>query len=262
MANQTEQVTQCLYKGTVEIIFYPNSHRYKIKGSKTFLISVTAITGIIDKSRVLIDWALRLANEYVKKFFEESKAKSFTPEEILPVIEEALNQHNVKRDAAADSGTQVHDLAQRIGEALRDNQNLPHITDELPESVKNGITGFIDWVVEHNVKFIDCERMVYSKKHGFVGLVDAIIELDGKRYLVDYKTSKGVYSEMKYQVAGYTIAYEEELGRLDGQMIVHFNKENGAFTTHLISKKENKKNQKTFLACLKVKQREKELSKF
>lgn len=272
--------TKQLYNGEVEITFYPDSHRYKLAGEKSYLLSATAITGIIDKSRVLIPWAVGLTGSYLRKYLEEHQGEKFTSEELAPIIEEALNQHNQKREEAADTGSQVHDMAERIGMALKNNESIEDITKEISEmdsasknpelseeeanklqNVVNGITAFIDWVVDHNVKFIECERMVYSKKHKFVGITDAIIEIDGKRYLIDYKTSKGVYSNMYYQVAGYTIAYEEETGiKLDGQMLIHFNKENGQFAVKDITPEENAINQETFLHCLAVKQREKELN--
>lgn len=254
--------TKTLYKGEVEITFYPDSHRYKLAGERSYLTSVTAITGIIDKSRVLIPWAVGLTGAFLRKYLEEAAANNFTKEELYSVIDEALVQHTVKKEAAADTGSQVHDIAQKIGEELRDNLPLSDIGENLPDQVKNGVAAFINWVVDHNVKFIECERMVYSRKYGFVGITDAIIEIDGKRYLIDYKTSKGVYNEQKYQLAGYTIAYEEETGeKLDGQMIIHFNKETGEFTVHEISNEDNNLNKETFLHLVAVKSREKELSK-
>ena len=193
--------TKTLYKGEVEITFYPDSHRYKLAGERSYLTSVTAITGIIDKSRVLIPWAVGLTGAFLRKYLEEAAANNFTKEELYSVIDEALVQHTVKKEAAADTGSQVHDIAQKIGEELRDNLPLSDIDENLPDQVKNGVAAFINWVVDRNVKFIECERMVYSRKYGFVGITDAIIEIDGKRYLIDYKTSKGVYNEQKYQLA-------------------------------------------------------------
>jgi hypothetical protein len=259
MANQE---THNLYNNSIEITFFPDSHRYKLKGEKTYLNSVTSITGIIDKSRILILWAIGLAGSHLRKYFEESKSNTFSPEELIPVINEALNQHNVKREEAADIGTQVHDLALQISEALRDNKELP-LLENLDERVANGISAFINWLTGNKVEFIECERLVYSKKYNFVGITDAIILMNGKRYLIDYKTSKsGHYSEYKYQVAAYCLAYEEETGeKLDGTAIVHFNKETGDFEHIEISNEDNIINQEVFLACLKIKEREKELAK-
>lgn len=251
-----------LYNGEVEITFYEDSHRYKLTGEKTWLTSVTAITSIIDKSRVLINWAINLAKDHFQKFMEETGALSLTVQDLEPVVKEALNQHNVKRDEAADIGSQTHDIAQKIGEAMRDGLDIPKLPEDLPEGVVHGVSAFIEWVMTYNVKFLECERMLYSRKHNYVGLTDAIISIDGKKYLIDYKTSKGIYSEMQYQLAAYTLAYEEETGdKLDGRMLIHFDKLTGEFTVKEISDEENLKNQDTFLACLAVKMREKELAK-
>lgn len=264
-----------LYNGEVEITFYVDSHRYKLAGEKSYLLSATAITGIIDKSRVLINWAIGLTGSYLRKYLEEASSNNFTSEELAPIIEEALNQHNQKREEAADTGSQVHDMAERIGMALKNNESIEDITKEISEmdsasknpelseeeanklqNVVNGITAFIDWVVDHNVKFIECERMVYSRKNKFVGTTDAIVEIDGKRYLIDYKTSKsGNYPEYKFQIAGYRSAFEEEENvNLDGTMIIHFDKISGKF--EIIDCSDTyQEDLDVFLSCLKIKQR-------
>jgi hypothetical protein len=142
--------TKTFYKGEVEITFYPDSHRYKLAGERSYLTSVTAITGIIDKSRVLIPWAVGLTGAFLRKYLEGAAANNFTKEELYSVIDEALVQHTVKKEAAADIGSQTHDLAQKIGEALRDNQPIEDIPEDTPEEVKTGVFAFVNWVVDHN----------------------------------------------------------------------------------------------------------------
>jgi hypothetical protein len=57
----TNKVLKSVYNGEVSIEFFPDSHRYRKIGERSYLISVTTATGIIDKSRPLILWALGLA---------------------------------------------------------------------------------------------------------------------------------------------------------------------------------------------------------
>jgi hypothetical protein len=103
---------------------------------------------------------------------------------------------------------------------------------------------------------------VYSQSHGFAGLIDAVADVNGKRMLIDYKTSKGVYTEMRYQIAGYRIAFEEEHGdQFDGGVILHFDKESGVCTPHEYSREELMEDGQAFLACLALKKREKVLAK-
>jgi len=105
--------------------------------------------------------------------------------------------------------------------------------------------------------------MVYSKKHDYVGLLDLIAIIDKKKYLVDYKTSKGIYSDAYFQVAAYRNAYEEETGeKLDGTLILHFNKENGEFAIHERPEEDYQKDLSAFLGALAVKKRKKELKEY
>lgn len=106
--------TKTLYNGEVEITFYPDSHRYRLTGEKSYLTSVTAITGIIDKSRVLIPWAVGLTGSFLRQYLEEHQGEQMTSEELFPVIDEALRQHEIKKEQAADAGSQVHDIAQQM----------------------------------------------------------------------------------------------------------------------------------------------------
>ena len=257
-----EKITKSLYGGEVLIDFFPDSHRYKLAGERTYLISATACTGIIDKSRFLIPWAVGLAGTYLKQFIENYEHSQISPEELLPVIDEALKQHAVKKEEAASIGGLVHSWVESFAQAHINGTPMPEVADDLDERVLNGINAFLDWYESHKVKFLESERMVYSKKHGFVGITDAIAEVDGLKLLLDWKTGKGIYNEFLYQVAGYRLAYEEENGKIDGAIIIHFDKETGNFDKKEISEEEHNKNFPVFLACLSIKQREKELTKY
>jgi len=100
-----------LYGGKIIIDFFEKSHRYRKRGEKTYLISVTAVTGMIDKSRVLIRWAVNLTKEYLLGNIELLK-KSTKDIEIRGIVDNACVQHEQVKKEAADKGTQVHDWAE------------------------------------------------------------------------------------------------------------------------------------------------------
>jgi hypothetical protein len=254
-------ITKQLYQGEVVIDFYPDSHRYKLAGQKTYLTSVTAITGIIDKSRVLIPWAVNLAGTHLRQYLENASGNQFTSEELLPVIEEACKQHQVKKEEAAGIGSLVHKFAEEFARAKLGQGEYPSVEHE-DERVVAGISAFLEWYNTNQVKFLEVERMLYSRQHGYVGLTDVIAEVNGRKLIMDYKTAKGVYSEHFYQLSGYWGAFEEETGvKLDGAAVLHFNKETGALDVIEISREDHEKNLPIFLACFQIKQREKEMSK-
>lgn len=259
---KTVTIEKSLYKGAIDIVFYPNSHRYKLKGMKTYLVSVTAATGMINKP-ALIGWAVKLAGTHMKEYLENSKTNKFTKEELAPVIEEALKQHMIKKEKAATFGSMVHEFAEKFTNSVTEGTEAPEIDDTWPPEVLQGVIAFMDWYKEHKVKVEVAERMIYSLKNEFVGLCDAIGEVDGKRYLIDYKTSSGIYAEMKLQVAAYMMAYEEETGdKLEGAVIVKFGKEDGIFETETRSREDVEEDYKAFLGILAVKQRMKIIDKW
>lgn len=260
-------MTRQLYNGEVVVDFYPASHRYKLQGEKTYLISATGATGMIDKSRVLIPWAVGLTTQHLRAYLEQATSPTFTADELLPVIDEAGRQHQIKKETAATAGSAVHKFAELYAQAKINSTPTPEIPEDESEQVINGIMAFLDWYSGNKVKFLETERLVYSRQYGFVGILDVVAEVNGSKILLDYKTAKGIYTEMHYQLAGYRGAYDEEMDyikgdKLQGGMILHFNKETGEFATKTFDYEDHLKDYDTFLACLKVKQREKELSTY
>lgn len=257
----TEKITKKLYGGNVVIDFYPTSHRYKLAGQRSFLISVTAATGIIDKSRMLIPWAVNLGIDHIRQYLEERAGEKFTAEELYSILDEARTKHTQKKEEAASIGGLVHAWAEAFAESKINGTEPPEISDDMPEPVLNGISGFLDWYNSHNVEFIENERMLYSKIYEYVGITDAIAKVNGKKVIIDYKTSKNIYSEMHYQLSAYFNAYEEETAdTLDGAMILHFCKETGNFEAKEINREDLVMNFNTFINCLNIKRREKELN--
>lgn len=253
-----------LYGGEVEIDFYPDSHRYKMVGERSYLISVTSATGIIDKSRFLIPWAVNLAGTHLRQYLESIGDQKITAEELYPIIDEALLRHEKVKEEAAGFGTRVHDFCENFAKfKIGKLPECPEIEDDLPEEAVNGINAFIDWFSGNDVQFIDAERLIYSKKYEFTGLCDAIATVNGKLVVIDYKTGKGIYNEAYYQVAGYALAYEEETNKkLDGSVILNFGKDTGELNAKIeMPREELDINKDIFLACLTIKKREKELSK-
>jgi len=244
----TEVIRSKHYNDEIEIKFYPNSHRYQKEGEKTFLIGVTTATGMVDKSRPLLIWSSRLTEEYLTKILN---FKPIEPEDIAI----AVNQYNEKRDEAADKGTQVH----RWAEAYIQGENPDTPEDE---QVRNGALAFLKWVDEKQVKFLSSEKMVYSKKHNYVGTMDVIFTMGTEDHKIihagDFKTSSSIYLEHVMQVVAYQEAEREEFGTEYGSpYILRFDKDTGEF--HSKEFADNIEEYfEGFLACLKLK----ELSKF
>ena len=237
-----------LYNGKIEIGFWENRHRYSLKESsgawsKKFIISVTGATSMVDKSRVLMAWQEKLTREYLEGFI----GKKLTED----IVKDSTSLHRKRKDEAADSGTQVHDWVETYIKAKLARKPLPEMPKD--EKILNGAIAFVDWVKDNKVKFLASEKMVYSKKYKYVGLLDIKAEVNGELTLCDIKTSKGIYPEMYMQVSAYRQADEEESGdKYDNMMILKLDKNTGDFEAHPFN--EYKKHFEAFKNCLGLKQ--------
>lgn len=240
-----------LYEGKIIIDFFENQHRYSHRGDKKWIISVTACTSMIDKSRMLMKWVSNLTKDYLLGNLELLKA-STKDIEIKGIIENAVIQYQMVKEEAASIGTQVHKWCELyIKTLVKERKKLDLPKDE---KILNGVIAFLDWVKNNKVKFIESEKLVYSKKYDYVGLLDLKAIVNGKTVLVDFKTSSDIYPEFFLQACAYRQADEEESKeKYDQVMILHFDKENGEFEVHEMDENEYKDNFKVFLACLELK---------
>lgn len=242
-----------LYSGEILIDFTEGNHSYKLNGER--LTSCTAITGMLDKSGPLKYWAVGLTADFI---LEALRAGTKITEAL---VEEARSLHTKRLKEAADTGSLVHAFAEQFILSEIAGADQPALPED--EKVLNGALAFLRWKNEHNVQFVSSERCVYSKKYNYCGFMDCEARVDGKLRVIDFKTGKpkkdgGVYSEHRYQTAGYRLAAEEEGTVYDADRIIaSFDKETGNFTSHELDNYEA--DAKAFLGLLAVKNREKEL---
>lgn len=206
----TEIIKKQLYNWEIEINFYPNSHQYKINWQN--ILSVSTICWVVDKSQPLIYWATNLTRDYLLWLSQDNR----TDEEVI----KASLQHREKKEESANIWTLAHERAEKY--IKTGEMSLP----EDPK-VANAVNGFLERKKQHNIEFEKSELFVYSKKHNYCWITDAIGSIDWKRYLIDFKTSNSIYLlEYWMQTSAYLKAYEEETGdKLDWVMIVKFAKE-------------------------------------
>lgn len=271
MANTEEFI-----KGNDTIVFYPDSHRYKIKGQRTYLLSPSSIVGMLDKSRPLMIWASRLTVEYAREYIEKNSLAELTSEQVLELVETAASQHKVKKEEAADVGTLIHDFAEqfakyKLGGTARPEVpdvhtmfpgNSEEVNDIMLSQVQAGIKAFLTWVKDNNVEYLHSEYFVYNPEVGYAGRTDAIAMVNGELTILDYKTGKSIYSSHRYQAAGYYLAVQYDGIHPTRSAVLLFNKEDGSFVYESYEEDEINKDAEVFLALTTVKKREKVLSKW
>lgn len=268
MASKKADKVIRLYGGKVRVEYFDQYHRYFV--NKKRKIGVTTVTGVIDKSRVLIWWATNLMKEHLKEVLDGGEKISIAD------VEYAARLHMQRKTESADLGTKVHDWAERYIKASPEDRSKIELPDD--ERVLNGVLAFLKWVKDHGVEFVASERVVYSKQHDYIGTLDCLFTMKKEKHGIvhvgDFKTSKGVYDEMIFQVTAYEEALREEMATgcdmvecsmpegeaiFGDKYILRFDKETGEFEAHQISAKDHEKDIKAFIGLMYAKQRLMEL---
>lgn len=207
-----------LYDDEVLLQFNEAKHLYTVDGIP--VASVTGILKVINKP-ALMYWAGNCVADHWKHAIKPGE--SYDEIRLENIYKDSKMSFRQKSSDAASIGTIVHDYAEKV--ALGEEPDLP-----INQQAKKGCTAFNQWRLEHAVRFIESEFKVYSRTHNYSGTCDLDCEIDGKRTILDYKTSSGIYPEMHFQTAAYAQARQEELGvEYDQRAIVLFNKKNGKF---------------------------------
>jgi len=127
---------------------------------------------------------------------------------------------------ACEIGTGVHDL---IENNLRERLGLEPKPCDVSDDARFVYEGFNEWADGVNLRPLMTESRLASFRHRYAGTMDslALVEMDDELTLLDWKTSKAVYPEMRLQNVGYRKAVEEMTGILPAGMLVRLPKDRG-----------------------------------
>lgn len=195
---EKEVIEFSLYKGKLKGKFYPGSHAYYIDGKRK--TGVTTFIGIKDKSRPLVIWATELYRDHLLKIL--AAGKKINQADVI----NGCTLHEERKQEAADIGSLVHDWIERY---------IKGEEPEMPEdrAVQIGVNAFLEWIAANKVKFLSSERVVYSKKHDYIGTMDIEAKVNGDLCLIDIKTSNSLKNDYLMQTAAYVMADQEESKR-------------------------------------------------
>ena len=116
-----------LYNGGVEVVFNSFGHKYTVDGKS--VTNVTKATGIIAKP-ALINWAARMATEYMAEYLEPGK--SYDELQLSAMFESAKKAHWQKKVDAGQAGTHVHNWVEKYING--ENPGMP-VSEKLQESI-------------------------------------------------------------------------------------------------------------------------------
>ena len=180
--------------------------------------SVSSILSIVDKSDFLSPWVAKQIVEFIRDN-ALPQGESHEKEWIVAdsVLDHAHESYKATSGRAMSIGSRVHELAENFGsESIN--------WEEEPVEVRNGYEAFVKFTRNENPIFLELERPVVHwnalgyllespfsenipknklRPYAYSGTYDAIAEINGRNYILDYKTSKDVYPTHWLQVSSY-----------------------------------------------------------
>ena len=235
-----------LYGGQVTLKFDPVKHLYTVDNKPAH--GVTNCIGSIAKP-ALIPWAVKMTADFIT--LEWLPGQSYDELQIADILKKAKAAHRTKKETAGDFGTLTHEWIEMWikGESPEEPVN---------EVIRKATEQFRDWVETNNVKFLESERKVYSKKYNYAGTCDFLAEINGQLIVGDVKTSSGIYDEYFFQTSAYQQALAEEFPdyKFIKNVIVRVGKD-GVFEVG--ESTEFTENLKAFLGSLAVYNRQQDL---
>lgn len=172
------------------------AHRYWLDGRP--VPGVTTILGKGIPKPALPYWAAKSVAEYVAD--QPDKVEALRGAGRDPMVAALKGVPWTKRDEAAVRGTAVHALAEEVVQGRE---------VEVPEHLLGYVEGLVVWLDEFLVHPILTERSCANRTHKYAGRFDFLGTIDAlgpEIWLLDWKTSKGIYGETALQTAAYASA--------------------------------------------------------
>lgn len=231
------------YQGAYRLLHNPlakgSQPRYTVTNTTTGAVStprgVTTILGDT-LSKDFVGWALNCMESSLIDQMSGFVTIDATAEEALNFVAQAIpkaKEESLRRkQQGADTGSLVHAMIEtflKTGEFALDAS--------LPDEAKNAFGAFIRWFYDVKPEVIASEQLVYNPgDNEYAGCYDALLEIKGKTYLTDFKTTntsrqapKGVYPEYFLQLGAYAYALRRENNfvgpSVDGLLVVSVRKD-------------------------------------
>ena len=160
----------------------PDARYYRRNGQ--YYPSVTYVLGYYPKGKFFEDWLKKVgyASEYIVK-------------------------------KAAEEGTLVHGMIEEYLNGAELNFLNQYGNPQYDPNVWQMFLKFVEFWELYNPKLIEIEVHLFSDELKVAGTCDIICEIDGKLWLLDFKTSNQIQSTYELQTAVYGKCYEECYGQ-------------------------------------------------
>ena len=228
-----------------EYRFKNKSHSHELdtgEGFKKLRGVTTVINKVVSKGDALINWSANEAVNHIEKIVDSEPSEFFRIEKkvLKEIFKEARVAHRKKKESAGGSGSAVHLAIEMYAK----NKEMYSGDDEI---VKKSFANFLEWMESKGAEIVESEKHVYSKDLCLGGIIDLVIKINDKKFILDIKSGKAIYSSNVFlQIAAYDILLGE---KLDGYICLNLCKD-GTYMFERVDEMESWR--EAFMACLKL----------
>lgn len=202
--------------------------------------SVTNILSVINKP-ALMGWAARQVAIMAAEM--RGVLGNMEHDEVVDLLKGAASRSS---NRAGSRGTDVHEW---IADELQGVANY-----EPQGQALNYLPAARSWLADANPTPVAVETTMFHAL--YAGTADAVLEIDGEKWLVDFKTSRGIYDEAALQTCALENCFlwmqgdtAVEAGKVDRIAVVRF-ADNGKYEVREVTDKET--HQQMFLALVSL----------
>jgi len=204
---------------TIQRRNYGRGHAYYDTDNGQKIPGVTTILGDGLPKPALVGWAANTTAEYAVDHWDE--LTDLKPSERLKTLQKA---RYADRDAAANRGTAVHLLAEKLVAG--------HKVD-VPDELAGHVDSYVRFLDDFDVQPIITEGVILNRSHRYAGTLDLICDIPTFKagpLICDVKTSRsGVWPDNALQIAAYRYAdvyldadgTEKPLPEVAGAAVIH-----------------------------------------
>jgi hypothetical protein len=146
------------------------------------------------------------------------------PYQLLQWMKEMGSKSDEIRDAAGQRGSTVHNLTELYDDdheiSLIGDHGQPQYSLEEWKMFER----YADFSERYKPAYSIIEKTIISPALGYAGTIDRVGVIEGKKYLIDIKTSNGIYNSYWLQLAAYRELLMDQMGvDVDGVAILWLN---------------------------------------
>jgi hypothetical protein len=219
-----------------------NEEKHVYIHNNEYVVGMSTLLGKL-ASPMLENWKISNMVNAIKK---EMERQEIPLDKIESIVLNAKTNAKKQGDNILNIGSMVHKYCEMWLKGEK-------FTDPSDPVVKGCFDKFKKFWTKHKLKLVESEKILYHEK-GVCGTLDIVAE-DGEKnlWLIDIKTSKGIFLNMVHQLHGYRWLFECQTGKKINKMyVVRLPKDGADFEArHILYKKEHLKAFLGLLSCHK-----------